>query len=113
MNIGPTQIVPVTAESSTAREPTQPARTTPSLGQGANLESDGTQDQVSFASAPEVVVEMHSDTSMGLPMAVYEFIESKSGSVVLQIPSEQMLKLVQHIRQWLREMEDKRSGEGK
>ena len=53
---------------------------------------------------------MHSDTSMGLPMAVYQFVDSKSGSVVLQIPSEQMLKLAQDIQQRLQQIEDKKPG---
>ena len=113
MNIGPTQIVPVAAEGSTAREPTQPARTTPSSGQGSAPERDDTQDHVSLASMPDVVVKMHSDTSMGLPMTIYQFVDSKSGSVVLQIPSEQMLKLVQDIRQRLQQMQDKLAGGAK
>lgn len=113
MSIGPTQIVPMTAEGSAAREATQPARPAPSSGQDSTAESDSTQNHVPLASMPEEVVEVHSDTSMGLPMPVYQFVDSKSGSVVLQIPSEQMLKLVQDIRQRLQQMEAKQSGEAK
>lgn len=114
MSIGPIQIVPVVAEGSTARETAQPARTAPSSGGGSTVESSGTQSQVSLASvAEEEVVEVHSDTSMGLPLPVYQFVDSRSGSVVLQIPSEQMLKLVQDIRQRLQQMEAKQPGEAK
>ncbi len=107
MNIGPTQIVPVATEGSTARETTQPARTTPSSGEGSPGENDSTQNQVSLASMPQEVVEVHSETSMGLPLPVYQFVDSKSGSVILQIPSDQMLKLVQDIRQRLQQMQVK------
>ncbi|MGB8061579.1 MAG: hypothetical protein WCF26_06780 [Candidatus Sulfotelmatobacter sp.] len=44
---------------------------------------------------------------MGLPLPVYQFVDSKSGSVILQIPSDQMLKLVQDIRQRLQQMQVK------
>ncbi len=113
MNIGPTQIVPVATEGSTARENAQPARTTPSSGKSPTVESDDTQNKVSLASIPEEVVEVHSETSMGLPLPVYQFVDPKSGSVILQIPSDQMLKLVQDIRQRLQQMEVKQSGGAK
>ncbi len=113
MSVSPIQIAPVVAGGSTARETTQPARSAPGLGEGSTAESVGTQLQVSLASVPEEVVEVHSDTSMGLPIAVYQFVDPKSGSVVLQIPSEQMLKLVQDIRQRLQQIEVRQSGEAK
>ena len=53
---------------------------------------------------PEAVVKMHTDTSTGQPIFVYEYVDSRSDSVILQIPSEQMLSLVQEIRQRLKDV---------
>jgi hypothetical protein len=41
---------------------------------------------------------------------VYEFVDSRSGSLVFQIPSAQMLNLVQDIRQRLERMAANQGG---
>ncbi len=104
MNIGPTQIVPVTAESRTPESTQQPARSTPSLGDRPNAESSESRNPEPVASLGDEVVKVHSDTSTGSPILVYDFVDSKSGSLVFQIPSAQMLNLVQDIRQRLQRM---------
>ena len=53
---------------------------------------------------------MHSDTSTGSSIMVYEFVDSRSGSLVFQIPSAQMLNLVQDIRQRLERMAANQGG---
>jgi len=76
------------------------------------VEGSGAQNQVSPGSVPEEVVQVHSDTSTGSQILVFDFVDSKSGSLIFQIPSEQMLNLVQDIRQRLQRMADKQTGLG-
>jgi len=104
MNIGPTQIVPVAAEIQASESTHPPAQPTPSLGDGAELEPSETQTPAPVPSVGDEVVKVHSDTSTGSPILVYEYVDSRSGSLVFQIPSEQMLNLVQDIRQRLQRM---------
>ena len=104
MNIGPTQIVPVGAESQTSEDTQQPVRPTPSLGDHPKAEPVESQNSEPVASVGDEVVQVHSDTSTGSAILVYEFVDSKSGSLVFQIPSAQMLNLVQDIRQRLQKM---------
>jgi len=111
MNIGPTQIVPVAAEVQTSESTPQPARSTPSLGDRAEVGPSETKTPEPAASVGDEVVEVHSDTSTGSPILVYEFMDSRSGSLVYQIPSAQMLHLVQDIRQRLQRMAANQLGE--
>jgi len=113
MNIGPTQIVPVGAGSQTSEDTQPPARPTPSLGDRPKAESVESQNPEPLASAGDEVVQVHSDTSTGSPILVYEFVDSRSGSLVFQIPSAQMLNLVQDIRQRLQRMITSQEGEKK
>src|SRR6266700_7069797 len=110
MNIGPTQTVPVVAENQGSESgPRKPAASTPSLGNLPKLERSEMRNCEPAASVSHEVVKVHSDTSTGSPILVYEFMDSRSGSVVFQIPSDQMLNLVQDIRQRLQRMAAKQT----
>ncbi len=110
MNIGPTQIVPVGAESRTSESVKKPARPAPSPGSSPKMEACPIGNREPALSVSHEVVKVHSDTSTGSPILVYEFVDAISGSVVFQIPSDQMLSLVQDIRQRLQQIAAKQSG---
>jgi hypothetical protein len=113
MNIGPTQTVPVVAEDRSSDSSTRkitPAR--PSLEDHPAMGPSLRRNIESGLSIPAEVVKVHSDTSSGSPILVYEFVDAKSGSLVFQIPSDQMLSLVQDIRQRLQRMAAKTSPGG-
>ena len=112
MNIGPTQIVPVGAESRSFELTPKPARGTPSLGDQPKVERSEIRNGEPAPAVSHEVVKVHSDTSTGSPILVYEFVDSRSGALVFQIPSAQMLNLVQDIRQRLQRMAAKQSGGG-
>jgi hypothetical protein len=109
MNIGPTQLVPV-AGSQTSESMRSPARPAPSPGDPPKAEGRPIGNGEPALSLSHEVVKVHSDTSTGSPILVYEFVDSISGSLVFQIPSDQMLNLVQDIRQRLQRMAAKQSG---
>src|SRR5579864_5993150 len=113
MNVGPAQVAPVMAESpapaATAREPrpTPP----PTSEDVSRMGSGGAGIAASRAPIPQEVVHVHPDTSTGQQILVYEFVDSNSGSLIFQVPSEQMLNLVQEIRRRLEQMAAKQPGE--
>ena len=109
MNIGPIQVVPVVAEGPATDQTARPSASAPDSGGGSTAETSAAQKHSSDNTVPEEVVKVHSDTSMEPPVLVYEFVDSKSGSLILQVPSEQMLNLVQGIRQRLQQMQDSQS----
>ena len=50
---------------------------------------------------PQTEVKVHPDSSTGTQVLIYEFLDSESGSVVYQIPSQQILGLMKAIQQQL------------
>jgi hypothetical protein len=76
------------------------------------VENSGAQKQASLASVPEDVVKVHTDTSTGQQIMVYEFVDPRSGAAIFQIPSKQMLSLVQGIRERLQQMAANQPGVG-
>ncbi len=107
MHINPAQLVPDLPEypqpGQTARQPS-PA---PVSGDVPRQESPDTLTQRSPVTASQQVVKVHSDNSTEPPILVYEFVDSRSNSVIVQIPSQQMLSLVQDIRQRLHTMTER------
>jgi len=108
MNIGPTQTVAV-AEDRSSEKPRKHAPRPPSLGNSPKVEPVTLPNREASSAIPHEVVKVHSDTSTGSPIQVYEFVDARSGSVVFQIPSDQMLNLVQDIRQRLQQMAARQS----
>ena len=104
MNIGPTQTVPLVAENRSTESPRKPSSSPPNPGNHPQVETTDTQTRKPADSLSSEVVKVHSDTTTGSPILVYEFMDARSGSVVFQIPSDQMLNLVQDIRQRLQRM---------
>lgn len=104
MNIGPTQIVPAMAGNQTSESTRQPAQSTPNPANRPRVEPNEIRNRELAISVADEVVKVHADTSTGSSILVYEFVDSRSGSLVFQIPSAQMLKLVQDIRQRLERM---------
>lgn len=101
MNIRPAQLVPDLPEypqpGQTARRPSP----VPGSGDVPKQEIADTVTQRTPVTASQQVVKVHSENSTEPPILVYEFVDSRSNSVIVQIPSEQMLSLVQDIRQRL------------
>lgn len=104
VNIGPTQPVPVAAGDRPPESSGRAAPATPSLGDRSRVEPSDEETQEPAAVITPEVVKVHSDTSSGSSILVYDFVDARSGSVVFQIPSDQMLNLVQDIRQRLQRM---------
>jgi hypothetical protein len=104
MNIGPTQIAPAVAGNQTSENTRQPARSTPNPERSPRVEPSEIRNPKPVTPSADEVVKVHADTSTGSSILVYEFVDSRSGSLVFQIPSAQMLKLVQDIRQRLERM---------
>lgn len=114
MNIGPTQIAAVTADHPAPTGTDRSAATAPSPASDDVPKTGSGEAGISAAPtlAPDAVVNVHPDTSTGQQILVYEFVNPKSGALIFQIPSEQMLNLVQVIRQRLQQMAAKQSGDG-
>lgn len=104
MNIGSIQIVPAAAEDRSLENTRKAAQSTPSLGNHPTVDRAEIRNGQSTPAVSHEVVKVHSDTTTGTPILVYEFLDSNSGAVVFQIPSDQMLSLVQDIRQRLQRM---------
>jgi hypothetical protein len=105
MNFSLTQLVAGMVENQ-AGEPARQAQpvTRPVSAEVPTKEWKDAETTPSPAVDPQEVVKVHSDDSTGMPIMVYQFVDSKSNSVILQVPSEQMLSLVQEIRQRLSEI---------
>jgi hypothetical protein len=110
MNIGPTQSFPAVAEKGSSARKAAPG--TSSLGDRPTAGPNEAANRESLPSESLEVVKVHSDTSSGSPILVYDFVDSRTGSLVFQIPSDQMLNLVQDIRQRLQRMTAKSSPAG-
>lgn len=106
MNIHPAQRVRDLPEYPQPDQAVRPAAA-PISDQLPKPESADTRTQDSPVPVSRQVVKVHSDDSMEPPILVYEFVDSRSDAVVVQIPSEQMLSLVQEIRQRLHAMVEK------
>jgi hypothetical protein len=110
MNIGPTQIAPAVAGNQTLESTGQSARSTPVREDRPRVEPSEIRNSEPDTPSADEVVKVHSDTSTGSSIMVYEFVDSRSGSLVFQIPSAQMLNLVQDIRQRLERMAANQGG---
>lgn len=112
MNPTPAQIGPVLADAPDPAQPRPVARTSaPESAPVPKQESDsGEPDAVSIAE-PQEVVNVHTDTSTGEKILVYDFVDSQSGELIYQIPSQQMLDLARAIEQRFEQGTDKKSGE--
>lgn len=117
MNLNPAQLVRDLPDYPQPDQAAPQPRPAPVAGELPKVESADTFAQRPSGPAMQQVVKVHSDNSTEPPILVYEFVDSRSDSVIVQIPSEQMLSLVQDIRQRLhRTMTEKaapqaRSGE--
>jgi hypothetical protein len=70
----------------------------PGVGSGSSGENDQAQIAPAQASSPEDAVKVQWDTSDQI--VVYQFV-NQQGSLILQVPSEQMLNLASQISQEL------------
>lgn len=99
----PVQFVPPVAEDETLpRRTSVPSQTT--LGRDPNAEnSTALANSSGLLPSPEEV-EVHYDTAAAQDIPVYHFLDRRSGELVVQIPSEQMLNLIHSIQQQLLRM---------
>lgn len=101
MNINPVQFVRDVGEYPQGDQSLGQPRPAPVSADVPKLETSDTAKFTSPAASAPQVVKVHSDNSTEPPILVYEFVDSRSDSVIVQIPSEQMISLVQEIRQRL------------
>ena len=101
MNINPAQLVRDLPDYPQPDQAAPQPRPAPVAGDVPKVETTDTFAQRPSIPAAQQVVKVHSDNSTEPPILVYEFVDSRSNSVIVQIPSEQMLSLVQDIRQRL------------
>ncbi len=107
MSINPVQVVPTGVQHV---GPTPKLRQTPSSTNSRDpvkMEAARTKDAPTAAPFPETEVKVHPDNSTGVQVLVYQFLNTKSGSVVYQIPSEQLLGLMKTIQQQLQRLGSK------
>ena len=113
MNIGPAQIVPQGMHGPGAESRAKPVPATPALGKDSEAETNTLPSREPATYMGGEVVKVHVDTSSGSRILVYEFVDAQSGDLIFQIPSDQMLNLVQDIRQRLQRMAAHPGGEEK
>lgn len=92
----------------TAQAP--PALRSPSVGIGSNPETSITQSAPEPDFIPSEAVKLQRDLSTG--QQVYQFIDRRSGVLVLQIPSEQMLNFIHEVQQEWQQLTSKPLGAG-
>ena len=99
MSIGPIQIILPVAEDQPVRggRQTQLSTGDPAAEPSPKPETSANQDTAASASAPQEEVKVQRDMATG--EHVYQFIDGKSGSVILQIPTEQILDFIREIQQ--------------
>jgi hypothetical protein len=112
MSIGQIQFDPVWPTDQPAPyQAKAPASQVPpgsSLGNGPEAETGATQSVAEPDLAPTEEVEMQRDPPTGEP--VYQFIDRRSGSLILQIPSEQMLNFIREVQQQWQQLTSKSAG---
>ena len=100
MGINPVQVVAVGAE--TPRSGSRPSHAPdPNLQAHPKVERDETVATLSPTAIRQTEVRVHSDTSTGQSVLIHQFVDSRSGSLVFQVPSEQILGLMQAIQRQL------------
>ena len=80
-----------------AKPPASQSPPGPSLGMGPKTEAAATHSVADAGSTPTEEVKVQSDPLTG--EQVYQFIDRKSGSLILQIPTEQMLNFIRDVQQ--------------
>jgi len=107
MSIGPIQIIPPVAEDQLVPggRQTPPSTGDPAAEPSPKPETSAYEDTVPSASTPQEEAKVQDDMATGEHL--YQFIDGKSGSVFLQIPSEQMLDLIHNIQQQPARLTDK------
>ena len=101
MDINPVQFVRDATPYSQPDQSVGQPRPAPVSADVPKVETGDTAKFTLPAAASQQVVKVHSDNSTVPPILVYEFVDSRSDSVIVQIPSDQMISLVQEIRQRL------------
>ena len=81
------------------RRKESPARDVPNPDprQGPSWEKTSPQTNANVTEAPAEEIKLQRDSSTG--RQIYQFIDSKSGLLILQIPSEQMLNFIHEVQQ--------------
>ncbi len=97
MGIDPVQIVSSVIQNLSS----QPRSSSPDLQRSSNPEPSPTTATHVFSPIPQTEVKVHRDNSTGAQVLIYEFRNSQFGSLVYQIPSEQILGLMKTIQQQL------------
>lgn len=97
MGIDPVQIVSSVIQNLSS----QLRSSSPDLQRSSKLESSPSTGTQASSPIAQTEVKVHPDNSTGAQVLIYEFRNSKSGSLVYQIPSEQILGLMRTIQQQL------------
>lgn len=99
----PVQFVPVMAENERLPRHT-PASSETTLGTDPNAENTTVPASSSGVLPSPEEVQVHYDISAVQEVPVYHFVDRRSGDLVVQVPSEQMLNLIHSIQQQMLRM---------
>jgi hypothetical protein len=106
MSIGPVRDLPPAPEpqlpeSKTRAIPAPP----PALEQTPSQETAAAKNAPPVPTAPQDEVRVQWDNPMADYVMIYQFVNQQSGSLVLQIPDDQVLSLIHQVREMLQNTE--------
>ena len=107
VGINPVQVVSSGVQTADPAPKLRQTASSTNLRDPVKMEATRTRDTPTAAPFPQTEVKVHPDNSTGVQILVYQFLNAKSGTVVYQIPSEQLLGLMKTIQQQLQRLGSK------